>query len=120
MPITKSAYSVYPDEIRSDLKDEQDEKGFEYTELLSIAGNGKWLEFPNGIKGAMVELEITSGVGYVEATGSALSRVRDNTAVGIQWDQGQVSGTAQDYVVPVTAIRLVNVSGSVRMNVRLQ
>jgi len=118
----KSAYSVYPAEVRADLDDEIPEKAWEYTEEIAAGQNGKWLEFPNGCRGAMVEIEIAgSGEGYVEATGQLLNeRVRAGSATGKPWDQGTVSGTTQDYVVPVTAIRGVNISGTIRLNVRLQ
>ena len=96
------------------------EKQWEYSEELTSPGNGTWIEFPNGVRGAAVDLVITSGVGYVEATNGSLSEVKANTAIGTIWDKGQVSGTAQDYVIPVKAIRLVNVAGTVKINVTMQ
>jgi|GEM_PF-2850459 len=117
----KSDYSVYPAEVRADLDDEQDQKSFEYSEELKSPGNGKWLEFPAGVIGAAIEIEVpASGEGYAEATIAPLSRVRDNSAIGTQWDKGSVTGTTQDYVIPVTAVRGVNVSGTIKINVRMQ
>jgi hypothetical protein len=112
--------SIYPSEIRADLNDEQDQKAFEYEETISSPGNGEWVEFPNGVNGAAVELEIATGEGRVEATLDSLSEVQAGTANGIAWDFGNVTGTTQDWVVPVTALRGVNISGIVKIKVRMQ
>lgn len=121
MPEVKSAFSVYPDEVRADLDDEQDEKAFEYSETLPGTGVGKALEFPSGVKGASVTLRVdTVGIGQIEHTNSSLAEVRNNSAKWDGWPLGVVSGTIADWVRPVTAIRLENKSGSVRMEARLQ
>lgn len=112
--------SVYPTEIRANLNDELEQKAFEFSEELTTPGNGQWIEFPNGVNGCAVDLVITSGVGHVEATNSLLADVIADTAIGTIWDKGQVSGTTQDYIVPVTAIRVVNVAGTIKINTRFQ
>jgi len=113
--------SIYPSKVRANnINDEQDQFAFEYSETLSSPGNGTWIEFPNGVDGASVELVISSGTGKVQATSDSLSRVQAGSAEGVDWDLGVVSGTTQDYCAPVTAIRAVNVSGTIKINVRMQ
>jgi hypothetical protein len=112
--------SVYPTEVRASLNDEVKEKAWRFSETLSVPGNGQWIEFPNGVRGAAVELSIITGQGSVESTVESLTNVRNDSASGVVWDQGVVSGTTQDYVIPVTAVRAVNVSGEITINVRFQ
>lgn len=110
--------TVTMNEIRDSINSEKLELGWEYEETLSSPGNGVWIKNPNGILGSAVTLEISGGSGKVQATTSLMSKVDADLAVGVDWAQGVVTGTIQDYVIPVTAIRQVNVSGTTKITVR--
>jgi len=113
--------AVYPKDIRADEDDEQKEMAFEYQETLAAPGNGDWIMFPDGVNGASVELEVTAGEGYVEATLASLQDVKTGaTVTGKKWDLSNVVATTQDYCLPCTAIRQVNVSGTTKIKVRMQ
>lgn len=114
--------AVYPKEIRADEDDEERELAFEYEEALASSGAGAWVLFPNGVNGCSVELDITAGSGYIEATNDSLQDVKTGTAgvAGVAWRLGTITVSAQDYLFPCTAVRQVNVTGATKLKVRFQ
>jgi hypothetical protein len=96
-------------------------KAFEYEELITSTGIGDWVIFPTIVRGAFVELETSTGSGYIETTLDPMHYVYNNIAVAKVWASGTVSSTlTREYFNPVTAIRAINVSGDMRLKIRFQ
>lgn len=98
----------------------EDVFAYEYNGTLTAAGNGEWVLIPNAIGSITIILEVTAGSGYVEVTNDTVYEVKQNTAVGLGWDDGTVTQTTQSVVLPVTAIRQVNVTGTTTLKLRAQ
>ena len=99
-------------EQRASVNDEKSEKAWFHEEELSSPGNGAWILKPNGTSGMGVTLSISSGSGKVQATTDSIDKVINDTAEGVDWDLGTVSGTVQDTAIQLTAVRQVNISGT--------
>ena len=91
------------------------QRRFEFNESKAAAGNGNTIVIPPNIKGIAVTLEITAGNGKVQATTSSLADVLAGAEVWVDWSKGAITATAQDYVMPCTALRLVNISGTTKI-----
>lgn len=104
----------------STLDDKQVWRGFERT--LSVAGNDTWIIMNkvNPGESFSVGLIISSGSGSIEYTLESEEAVMAATATGVPWSLGTVSTTTQggEFSSGVTAIRLVNASGTTKMAVR--
>lgn len=103
-------------------------KAWEYEEELQNNVNGKVLIIPPNVQSVAVTLEIYgTASGKVQATTNKLQDVLNEASnvVWVDWDNGVLANTAQDFVYPCTAIRLVKTSGAetterVRIYVRAQ
>lgn len=96
-------------------------KAFEYEEYLTSTGAGTWVIFPTNVRGAFVELETSTGSGYVETTLDPMHYVYNDIAIANTWATGTATGTlSREYFNPVAAIRAVNVSGDIRLKIRFQ
>jgi len=84
---------------------------FEATENKSGAGNGKWFLVPAGAKEVAADLTIQSGTARIESTGESRSKVKDDSAAGVPWPDGDVGVRTQRFSTGFTAHRLVVVSG---------
>jgi hypothetical protein len=94
---------------------------FEYDETLDAPGNGKYILIPANIKGVSVTLGLdAASTGKVQASTSTIYDIKDDNAIWVDWDYGIVSSTSQDYMLPATAIRQVNLSGSTKLELRAQ
>jgi hypothetical protein len=96
-------------------------RGFERT--LAAPGNDDWIIMESIEPGEQFTVGIiiaTAGSGSVEYTLESDTAVMAGTAEGIPWTLGTVSATTQGGSFPsnVTAIRLVNASGTTKMAVR--
>lgn len=80
---------------------------------LTVIGNSKWILIPEDVSvvAVQVELEI-SATAKVQHTLDSLADVKAGVAKGHDWDLGVVTSDSDDSCDPVTAIRLVLVSGS--------
>ena len=96
--------------------------GYDYSEELSAAGNGDTVIIPETITGISVTLEVTAGAGKIQASTTPVSEIiaTEASAVWVDWDNGEVTATTQDRVSPVSALRVVNASGTTKMTLRGQ
>ena len=86
---------------------------FEKSVSLASATNSPAILVPPGIRGCTVTLSVSAGgTGYVETSTDTVSVVKDGTPVWIKWTADSVSADTSDSAFPVTAIRLVQDSGS--------
>ena len=92
------------------VQGETGEYAWEASESLAAAGNGSAIIMPRGIAGASVTV-ISDGAASakVQATTSKINDVTQEKATvkWVDWDAGAVLVNTQDYVMPCTAIRLV-------------
>ena len=90
----------------------------EYSEKISGANNGSWILFPAGARLGAVTLEnIAAGTAKLQLTTYKVRDVKSNDAVGVDWEEGDVTATIQKRVEPVTAIRVVSASGTWKISV---
>lgn len=89
---------------------------------LAAPGNSDWLLIPDEVQGLSVTLSFSGGgSGKVQTTTDVLNTVKTGSPVTVDWPAGEVSSTTQDFCVPVTAIRLVQINaGTAKMTVRCQ
>ena len=87
---------------------------YEAKETLSSPGNGSWIIVEPGIAQLNIDLIITAGEGYVESTNDHDGAI-EGTAEGFKWDLGNVTINSQAAAVGVSAVRAVNVSGTVKI-----
>ena len=87
----------------------------EIEEELSSPGVSDWIIIPKDVSQLTIGLFITSGEGRIEYTLSPIAKVEADTARVRIWDAGSVTASADDVLARPTAIRLVNVSGTVVM-----
>jgi len=113
---------IFPDIVNVEPISEQEEKAWEYTETLASPGNGVSIIIPAGCNNISVTLWCdAASSGKVQTSNSLLGTVKAGTSeVWVDWTLGTVSTTSQDSCVPVTAIRHVNVSGTTKIEVRMQ
>lgn len=94
---------------------------YEAEETLSGAGNGSTIMLADGqgpVESIIVSLIINSGEGKLQTTASNVTDVKDDNANWVDWDQGSVTVTTTDVFYNVTAIRAVNVSGTIKIEAR--
>ena len=97
------------------------ESAWEYeTAAVATAGNGDSVMCPDGVAGISATLEVTAGTGSIETTTSSYADVIAGTAVWVAWAAGTIAATAQNWVRPVTAFRMVNATGTTKMTARAQ
>ena len=107
--------------VSTDYKEAIKNEAWEYSEELTSAVNGDTVIIPEDVKNIAVTLVITAGSGKVQTTTDLLDTVLSGTGVTwVDWDKGLVSLTTQDTVFPVTAHRVVNVSGITKLIMRGQ
>lgn len=92
---------------------------------LSGEGSSKWVMVPEDISSIAVTFSATGGGrGKVETTTDLFQKVQNNDSgvVPVEWELGVVEGAIQDFVIPVTALRLVQTSsiGSCKLTMRMQ
>lgn len=87
----------------------------EFSLTLSAPGNSDSILTPRGVQSVLVTLSTSGGEGKVQYTMSSVAEVKADTANWIDWDAGSVTSDTDDVLYPVTAIRMVNVSGSTTM-----
>jgi hypothetical protein len=96
---------------------------WEYEETLTATGNGKTVLIPVEVDRIIVSLiPDPGGVGKIQTTMAKISDIRnDDQAVDwVDWTPGEVVEAIQDEVAPISAIRLVDVSGTVKIQMRVQ
>lgn len=93
---------------------------YEFNETLASPGNGASVILPANIRGVSVTLGVTAGSGKVQATTSTIFEVKNDTALWIDWDYGVVSANSQDFMLPATAVRQINISGTTKLELRAQ
>jgi hypothetical protein len=87
----------------------------EFDETLAAPGNSDWILVPKGKSTVSVALNPTAGSGYVEYTLSNVATVKTGSPVAVIWDAETVTTYTDDVLFKVTAMRLVNVSGTTQM-----
>lgn len=99
-------------------------RAFEYEETLVAIGNGKTILMPDDVSSVVVTATFSAGAsGYIEATSDVVQKVKneDPNLQWIIWDSGTVDITTQDYCIPPTALRMVQVgAGEMTMTMRAQ
>jgi hypothetical protein len=89
---------------------------------LAAPGNSDWILIPDEVQGLSVTLSFAGGgTGKVQTTTDILNTVKSGSPIVVDWPAGEVGVTTQDFCVPVTAIRLVQVNaGTAKMTARCQ
>lgn len=100
----------------------KDDIGWEYDSGdVASPSNGNPVLIPDNVKVVSTTLEVNTGEGKLQATTNKVANVESDTdVVWVDWDAGSVTVTTQDACSPVTAIRMVNVSGTTRLMMRAQ
>lgn len=93
------------------------QRRFEYTESLNSAGIGNVIICPPNVKGETVTLEVIAGSGKVELSTDPLNIVLAGSGIFTDWSAATVTSTTQTYIAPITALRMVNVSGTTKIKV---
>jgi hypothetical protein len=76
---------------------------------------------PNNIDQIAVTLSITAGEGKVQTTTNKLADVISGTSVvWHDWELGSIIATDQDVAAPVTAMRFICTTGTVRVMIKAQ
>jgi hypothetical protein len=89
---------------------------------LVAPGNSDWLLVPDEVQGLTVTLSFTGGgSGKVQSTTDKVDTVKTGSPVAVDWPLGEVSSSTQDFCLPVTAIRAVQINaGTLKMTARAQ
>ncbi len=88
-------------------------------EELTGALTGKWFLVPSNIGVISAVLFIaTTGNAKLQTTNSSDEDVKADNADAVDWPSGSVTSTTTDSVRAVTAIRLVNASGTSKIQLR--
>ena len=93
---------------------------YHFKDSIATAGNGDWVLIPAGIAHISVILEVTSGGGKIQVTNDYEGVVAGSANGIIDWDEGDVTATAQSQIAPVVAVRQVNASGTTKMFLQVQ
>lgn len=100
-------------------------KVFSYEMELSLSspGNSQWIIIPVRTTLIACTLEVSNtSKGKLQATTDIISKIKDGSAVGIDWDIGETFFSSQDLCEGASAVRLVQVSstGNTKITVRAQ
>jgi hypothetical protein len=89
---------------------------------LVASGNSDWILVPDEVQGLSVTLSFTGGgSGKMQSTTDKLDTVKNGSPVAVDWPLGEVSSNTQDFCLPVTAIRAVQINaGTLKMTARAQ
>lgn len=85
-------------------------------------GNGNTfllIDLAGKVESWLVSLVVTSGTGKVQYTNSIRSKVLAGTAIWYDWNDGVVAANTNDVFFNVSAVRLVNVTGTTLIEVRV-
>lgn len=94
----------------------QDQALDEAEEILTSPGTGEWFIVPYTSTSVACTLYFSEGgSGFIQTTNDLYENVVNNTAIPEDWDYGIINTSTTKYCEAVKAIRLVNVSGTVRM-----
>lgn len=108
----------------ANIKKDGEMKVFSYEMELSLSspGNSQWIIIPVRTPLIACTIELSDGAeGKIQATTDIISKIKDNTAIGIDWDLGEVSENSQDLCEGASAVRLVQTeSGISKITVRAQ
>jgi hypothetical protein len=103
----------------SPIRGEQYEFSWEAKIELSSVGNSSWHAIPKGIKSVAFTISPNpTGSGKVQITTDTIVDIENDIALAVDWPSGTVSEVVQDACVAVTAFRLVNVSGDMKLTAR--
>jgi hypothetical protein len=98
----------------------KDSFAWEVFEQLDAPGNGMWHLVPSGCQSIQIMLFPIEGSGKIQITMDRVNNVKNGIACFVDWDNGIVDSTTTEAVMPVTAIRQVNVSGTTKLTMRAQ
>lgn len=93
---------------------------YEYAETIANGATGNTVFIPGLTSGKYVGVTIIAGAntGKIQYSTSLESAVKAGTAVFQDWEMGTVSGTVtESFVINVSAIRGVSVSGEIKIEV---
>lgn len=93
----------------------QDQALDEAEDILSAPGTGEWFLVPYKSASVVVSIDCTAGTGYIQTTNDLYDKIVDNTALAQNWPWGTAAITREEVCEGAKAIRLVCVSGTVRM-----
>ena len=97
---------------------EKNNFAYQAAQTLSSAGNGDWFLVPAGVDYITAILSITTGTGKIQVSNATIAELEADTASAIEWTPGEVSVTTQSLILPVVAIRVVNTTGTVKMELK--
>lgn len=100
----------------------KDSYAWEVREQLDEPGEGVWFLIPSGCESIQLMLAPLDGdgSGKIQITMDKVNSVKYDDPCYIDWDNGIVTETTIEALMPVTAIRQVNVSGSTILTMRAQ
>ena len=101
----------------------KDRRGYEGEFALKGQGTGEWVLLPSDVQSIAVTISFSDGGrGKVQTTTDIRINVENDNVISVDWPLGVVDSTIQDFVIPVTALRLVQTSteGSSKLTVRAQ
>lgn len=100
----------------------KDTIGWEYdSDNLTETGDGDTIIIPDNVKEISVTLLVIDGVSKIQTTTNLIADViADNSIIWVDWNAGEVSETVQDSCPPVSALKMVNISGTTRLMIRAQ
>lgn len=107
-------------QLASTGKGERDTFAWEFEEILNSPGDGDWIMVPNDVGAIAVTLSPTAGSGKIQTTTDKIDVVKNGSPVAIDWDDGVVAISTHDVFFPITAFRMVNVTGTTKITVRAQ
>jgi len=115
-------FSMLPARVSPDSNDDSPfQNAYEHTEQIRAGQTGRWIMFPDDVKGVTAELLMGVGdSGRVEITCATKETIDAGTATGVAWSSGTVNANTQLFIRPATAIRVVSSTGNFIFNARFQ
>lgn len=87
-----------------------------------VTASGNWVLLPANLTSIVITLEVqASSSGSIQTTTNKIQDIiDDNDVVAVTWSSGTVASTTQDTSNPVSAIKVIRTTGTVRMMIRAQ
>ena len=93
---------------------------WEGLEILEAPGEGAWFIIPAGCNSIQMTLIPTNGSGKLQTTTDKVNEIKYGNPSAIDWPSGVITDPKQDYCLPVSAIRQINISGTTKFTMRVQ
>ena len=84
--------------------------------ILDSPGYSDWVLIPPDVRNLVITFHpIVLGTGNIETTNDLKNKKKNSTAIPFEWCYGVVSRKVENSLYPIKAVRLLNISGTVRM-----